>query len=140
MISGTPTQAGDYSFAAQVTSGQQSQIIALFLTVTTASGPLQIISPSPLPPATARQYYSQQLQAQGGVPPYRWAGQAPGGLTLDPSGLLVGTPGTPTNGVQSFSVTVTDHVGNQVTRHAQRRRRGGLGHHHQHRRATARRS
>ena len=87
IISGTPTTAGDFSFAAQVTSGQQSQIIALFLTVTTASGPLQIISPSPLPPATVGEYYSQQIQAQGGVPPYGWAGQAPGGLTLDPSEL-----------------------------------------------------
>jgi hypothetical protein len=115
VISGTPTQAGDFNFAVQVTSGEQSQIIALFLTVTTASGPLEIVSPSPLPPATVGQYYSQQLQAQGGVPPYRWTGQAPGGLTLDPSGLLVGTPGAPTNGLQSFSVTVTDHVGNQVT-------------------------
>jgi hypothetical protein len=115
VISGTPTQAGDFNFAAQVTSGEQTQVIALFLTVTTASGPLEIISPSPLPPATVGQYYSQQLQAQGGVPPYQWTGQAPGGLTVDPSGLLVGTPGAPTNGLQSFSVTVTDHVGDQVT-------------------------
>jgi hypothetical protein len=115
VISGTPTQAGDFSFAAQVTSGQQSQIIALFLTVTTASGPLEIVSPSPLPPATVGQYYSQQIQAQGGVPPYRWTGQAPAGLTLDPSGLLIGTPGAPSNGLQSFSVTVIDHVGNQVS-------------------------
>ncbi len=115
VLSGTPTQAGDYSFAAQVTSGEQSQVIALFLTVATASGPLQITSPSPLPVATAGQYYSQQLQAQGGVPPYTWTGNAPTSLRLDPSGLLVGTPSVPSNGLQTFTVNVSDKVGNQVT-------------------------
>ncbi len=115
VISGTPTTLGDSTFAAQVTSGQQSQIVTLFLAVVQAGGPLQILSPSPLPVATVGQYYAQALAAQGGVPPYVWTGTAPPSFTLDPSGLLFGTPLVATREAQPFSVVVSDAVGNRVS-------------------------
>jgi arylsulfatase A-like enzyme len=52
----------------------------------------------PLPPYTVGVAYSFQLTAQGGQAPYVWrltTGQLPPGLTLDPSGLLSGTPQEP---------------------------------------------
>jgi hypothetical protein len=49
------------------------------------------------------------LSASGGVPPYTWsvvAGALPGGLTLDPNGIVSGTPTSA--GASNFTVQVTD--------------------------------
>src|SRR5262249_50097562 len=51
--------------------------------------------------------------ASGGTPPYTWAGQPPAGLTLRPSGLLLGSPTT--IGTSTFTVTVTDAAGATAT-------------------------
>jgi hypothetical protein len=62
-----------------------------------------------LPAPVAGDYYNFQLQASGGVPPYRWAvaaGALPAGLQLDPSGLLAGTPARA--GAFQFTVRLTD--------------------------------
>jgi len=53
--------------------------------------------------------YSQTLAAAGGTAPYTWSlasGTLPGGLTLNPAGVLGGT--TATNGSYSFTVQVLD--------------------------------
>ncbi|HVG18431.1 MAG TPA: Ig domain-containing protein, partial [Blastocatellia bacterium] len=61
--------------------------------------------------------YSQQLNAQGGSPPYQWAvtvGSLPTGLLLDRNtGLISGTPAA--SGTFSFTVTVTDQNGSRAS-------------------------
>jgi hypothetical protein len=54
-------------------------------------------------------FFSTTFIASGGAPPYRWSGQAPAGLTLRPSGLLLGAPTV--KGTSTFTVTVTDSAG-----------------------------
>ena len=74
------------------------------------------VSSGPLPKAFLRQTYGYQLNAEGGIPPYRWTlatGDLPAGMSLDPKGLLAGAPqGT---GDFHFTVTATDssRPGNQ---------------------------
>ena len=73
--------------------------------------PLGVTTTS-LPDATEGTPYSQQLTAQGGLPPYKWkatAASLPSGLTLSKTGLLSGTiPSTVTTGNHTINVTVTD--------------------------------
>lgn len=58
-------------------------------------------------------FFTTTFQASGGTAPYTWSGQAPAGLTLRPSGLLLGAPTV--LGSQTFTATVTDASGSQVT-------------------------
>ena len=51
-------------------------------------------------------FFTTSFQASGGTSPYTWSGRPPVGLTLRPSGLLLGTPTT--TGTSTFTVTVTD--------------------------------
>lgn len=58
-------------------------------------------------------FYSELIDATGGVAPYSWAvtsGSLPAGLTLDPSAAVI--LGTPTaSGSSAFTITVTDAIG-----------------------------
>lgn len=75
------------------------------------SGDIHIIN-TVLPVMTAGQYYSQQLQAAGGVPPYTFAlagGALPAGLNLSASGLIYGVPVYAYTA--NFNVRVTDSQG-----------------------------
>jgi hypothetical protein len=57
-------------------------------------------------------YGQVSLSASGGIPPYTWTvsqGTLPGGLTLDPSGIVSGTPSSA--GAASFTVQVADTAG-----------------------------
>lgn len=58
-------------------------------------------------------FFSTTFLASGGTAPYTWSGQVPAGLTLRPSGLLLGAPTT--RGTTTFSVTVTDASGATAT-------------------------
>ncbi|HJQ03049.1 MAG TPA: choice-of-anchor D domain-containing protein [Jatrophihabitans sp.] len=58
-------------------------------------------------------FFTTTFQASGGTAPYTWSGQSPAGLTLRPSGLLLGAPST--LGTSTFSVTVTDASGSTAT-------------------------
>ena len=58
-------------------------------------------------------FFSNSFEATGGSPPYTWSGQPPAGLTLRPTGLLLGA--ATTTGTQTFTVTVTDSAGASVT-------------------------
>jgi len=61
---------------------------------------------------TLGQYYSFQLQASGGTPPYTYSlvdGQLPSGLSLSSSGQIFGTVQNPVN--VNFTVRVTDYYG-----------------------------
>jgi hypothetical protein len=58
-------------------------------------------------------FFTTTFSASGGTPPYQWSGQVPAGLTLRPSGLLLGTPSA--RGTSTFSLTVTDAAGATAT-------------------------
>jgi hypothetical protein len=74
---------------------------------------LSITSPSSLPNGFVGNGYSQTLTASGGRAPYLWSittAGAPGGISLDATGVLSGLAGTP--GTFSFTVQVTDQDNN----------------------------
>jgi len=58
-------------------------------------------------------FFSTGFNANGGAPPYTWSGQLPAGLTLRPSGLVLGAPTA--TGTSTFPVTVTDSAGATAT-------------------------
>jgi hypothetical protein len=58
-------------------------------------------------------FFSTTFTASGGNAPYTWSGQVPSGLTLRPSGLLLGAPSV--KRTSTFDVTVTDASGATAT-------------------------
>lgn len=65
-------------------------------------------------PQIVNNFYATSFLAQGGTPPYTWsASQVPAGMTLHPTGLILGDPAT--LGTSTFQVTVTDAAGHTVT-------------------------
>jgi hypothetical protein len=58
-------------------------------------------------------FFSTTFSASGGTAPYTWSGQVPAGLTLRPSGLLLGAPSA--KATSTFPVTVTDATGATAT-------------------------
>lgn len=54
-------------------------------------------------------FFTTSFEATGGTAPYTFTGQPPAGLTLRPSGLLLGSPTTIAK--LTFNVTVTDAAG-----------------------------
>jgi Putative Ig domain/Abnormal spindle-like microcephaly-assoc'd, ASPM-SPD-2-Hydin len=58
-------------------------------------------------------FFSTSFEATGGTAPYTFSGQPPAGLTLRPSGLLLGAPAA--TGTSQFTVTVTDATGATAT-------------------------
>lgn len=58
-------------------------------------------------------FFTTTFQASGGTSPYTWSGQPPAGMTLRPSGLLLGSPSA--LGTSTFTVTVTDAAGATAT-------------------------
>jgi hypothetical protein len=110
-LSGTPTQEGSFpiSFTARNEVGFSTQSFTLTVLgfhVTTKS----------LPGVKRGTPYSDQLEALGGVTPYKWkvtAGKLPGGLKLGGSGLLSGmlkAKADKGDAPVTFTVTVTDHT------------------------------
>ena len=111
-VSGTPTQAGSYSFTVQATDpGPPPQVATEVVAINVVT---QIaITTASLPGGVAgARGYSQTLAAAGGTSPYTW-GLAPGstlplGLSLAPDGTVSGAlPASP--GTVSFTVQATDH-------------------------------
>jgi Abnormal spindle-like microcephaly-assoc'd, ASPM-SPD-2-Hydin/Putative Ig domain len=58
-------------------------------------------------------FFTTTFRATGGTAPYTWSGQPPSGLTLRPSGLLLGAPTAV--GTFTFTATVTDATGATAT-------------------------
>lgn len=109
ILSGTPSQAADFSLLIQVRDATGvTASRTLLLTITTA---LIITTESPLPTATVGAAYNFSFSASGGVTPFRWTALTPPppGLTFDILGNLTGTPTQP--GTVTFTVQVTDAVG-----------------------------
>jgi hypothetical protein len=56
------------------------------------------VSPNSALNGTQGQFYNQILEAERGTAPYIWSvvsGSLPDGLTLNPNGMISGTPGKP---------------------------------------------
>ncbi|MEO4001766.1 putative Ig domain-containing protein [Mesorhizobium sp. CAU 1732] len=106
MIAGTPTEGGIFSFSVFASdSVGASDTRGYTLSV---RPPTIFASPSGLPEGTVGSAYSQSLSAFGGTVPYSFSvsGTLPPGITMEPTGLLTGTPFSP--GSYTFSVIVTD--------------------------------
>ncbi len=110
-ISGTPSQAGSFSFTVEVTDSSapvQSAKQQLSIPVAAVTTPIKI-NTSTLPSGQIAATYSTTLAATGGTTPYNWsvsAGALPAGLALSTTGTISGTPTA--SGSFSFTVKVTD--------------------------------
>lgn len=107
-LTGTPTEAGDFSFTINVSDatgcqGQRGYVL------TVAPACLTITLSSALAEGRTAIPYQQILSASGGTSPYTFAvttGALPSGLALSPTGTLAGTPTVA--GQSVFTVTATD--------------------------------
>jgi len=118
LISGTPTEGGEFTITVQVSDGFLVDTKSFYFEVgVEVADPVEIITESPLPTGRQGSAYSQQLEAIGGFFPYEWsviAGTLPSGTTLSAGGLLSGTP---TNfGVFNFTVRVYSGPDNTATK------------------------
>jgi hypothetical protein len=110
-LSGTPTQAGQFSFTIQVKDSSPTPLTASqSYSVSIASNvkPVTIATTS-LPGGTVSTSYSTSLSAAGGTSPYTWSlasGALPPGLGLNTTGAISGTPTTA--GQSSFTIQVKD--------------------------------
>lgn len=117
-----------YGVSIQVNGGNQTVTITQpgATTNTDSGGVLSVgncaspitLSPPSLPNGTINvSYPTQTITASGGTSPYTFSvtsGSLPTGLTLDPSGLLSGTPTAA--GAYPFTVTATDSLAAQGSR------------------------
>jgi Tol biopolymer transport system component/subtilisin family serine protease len=105
-ITGTPTQAGAFSFHIQVDDGIGRVTSDKLLTLQIYD--TLIITTDKLPDGNAKASYSVILEASGGLNPYKWSksGKWPAGLSLSTRGVISGKPAT--TGTISFSVKLTD--------------------------------
>ncbi len=94
-LSGVPTQSGRFPLTVRVRDQfQPAQEVSREVELVVTAEPLEILTES-LPDAPVDTLYEAQLQARGGVGPYRWeiiAGSLPEGLQMTPEGLIAGTP------------------------------------------------
>ncbi|MBU0866150.1 MAG: putative Ig domain-containing protein [Alphaproteobacteria bacterium] len=116
LLSGSPTESGNFSFAVTATDTGSTGAGAPFTVQgsysLTVVAPLVTVTPTSLPVATAGAAYSATLTAAGGVGPYGFAlssGALPTGLVLSPGGIVSGTPTAA--GAFAFTVNVTDANG-----------------------------
>lgn len=109
LLSGTPTLGGDFPLNVQVRDSSNATASRNFTLSVQAA--LTIITESPLPNAQAGVAYQLTFSANGGTTPFRWLATTalPSGLTLDPFGVLSGTPAQA--GTVQFTVQVTDNSG-----------------------------
>ena len=112
VLSGTPTQAGNFNFTVQVqdsTTGPAAPYSKTQPYTLQIAAPTITISPSSVPNATVDQPYNQTFTATGGTAPYNFSivGALPAGLHMDnQTGVLSGTPTA--SGDFSFTITATD--------------------------------
>ena len=111
VLSGTPTQAGAYTFTLTVTDSAALSSTRTFSLTIVATAPL-VSTESPLPTGIYGQPYSYTLTGNGGLGSYTWSltdGALPPGLTLSSSGEISGSI---TNiGLFDFDVLMTDTSG-----------------------------
>jgi hypothetical protein len=105
VVSGTPTKPGSYSFTVVARGdGGHPESHTYTINVTCPEIPID----TELPNATACEYYEHQFTPPGCPEAHEFRfthGELPGGLTLEETGLLSGTPDLP--GDYTFDVIVT---------------------------------
>ncbi len=108
-ITGTPTLLGTSKFSVQVTDTSGTSVTQA-LSITVNRPPPLTVATGSLPSGTVNVPYSQNLQANSGVPPYAWSlangTLLPIGLSLSSSGAITGTPIV--TGTFNFTVQVKD--------------------------------
>ncbi len=108
-ITGTPTLLGTSKFSVQVTDTAGTSVTQA-LSITVNKPPPLTVATGSLPSGTVNVPYSQNLQANSGVPPYAWSlangTLLPIGLSLSSSGAISGTPIV--TGIFNFTVQVKD--------------------------------
>lgn len=116
-FNGVPAATGTYNFTVHVQDDSGNAVNQSFaLTIVSASSPLQINSSTTLNNGTNGTFYSVNLQASGGTPPYGWyvpdySAPLPSSLNLSINGLLAGTLSA-TPETYYFYIDVTDSVAN----------------------------
>jgi PKD repeat protein len=110
-ITGTPTQAGTYTFYIRQTDncGPEGEGNAPFVITIQGGAPPLAVTTATLSSGEAELSYSVALTASGGASSRTWSvtsGQLPPGLTLSSDGRLSGTPTTA--GTYTFTATVGD--------------------------------
>ncbi len=112
VLTGTPTQYGDFSFVAEVADSQSAPETASRQFVLHVKPADLVIVTSSLPDGREGVVYSQELEATGGVAPYAWeiiSGSLPQGLGLGrQDGTISGTPANAAIGTSVFTISVTD--------------------------------
>lgn len=106
--SGTPTQAGAYTFSLAVTDAN-GQRATQSCSQQIRPKPVKIASACPLSQARVGTPYTTQLESTGGAQPLTWSlidGSLPQGLSLASSGAITGTPETA--GTASFTLRLAD--------------------------------
>lgn len=108
VLSGTPTSAGTYNFTLHLVDAATQTADKTYQLVVNA--PTIALTPTTVPQGKVGvAYTSTTLLASGGNAPYSYAvtsGALPAGLTLNPAGVLSGTPTAA--GPFNFTVTATD--------------------------------
>lgn len=110
-VSGTPTQSGTYNVVITVTdSGLPPVQTAATFPIVIVDPPPPVINATPAPPSGAVNLpYSFAFTASSTATPLTWrtsSGTPPPGLTLNPAGVLSGTPTT--LGTSSFTLIAQD--------------------------------
>ncbi|WP_164931844.1 putative Ig domain-containing protein [Dyella sp. M7H15-1] len=117
VLSGTPTQAGHFSFAITATdssTGTGAPFTATDNYSLTVSNSTITLTPTTLTSGVAGVNYSATLSGSGGVAPYSFSvtsGSLPAGISLSSSGVLSGTP----TAAGAFNVTITATDANSFT-------------------------
>jgi hypothetical protein len=110
VIGGTPTQdEASSSVTFRVTDYLENSASRILGVNVSKPIPALVITTLSLPNGNVGTPYSFSLAASGGQGAYRWSlsqGALPDGLTLNSSGLIVGTPGTA--GIFTFGTLVSD--------------------------------
>lgn len=110
LLTGTPADAGGFTFNVTVTDSQQSTV-SRQVTVPVA-GELEIITDSILRPAAPGASYRLKMEAKGGVPPYQWStpDAVPAGWRLSTDGVLTGAASRQDQ-FHRFTLRVSDSAG-----------------------------
>lgn len=131
-ITGTPTQAGTYTFTVKVTDSLNNTAQQTATIIVNSGTPPQITSPVGLPLGSIGQAYSYTFAATGGSGGYQWSiiGSKPDpSLNFSAAGVLSGTSTVPNDCVEGqnrwvgssypstyFTVKVTDSAGQSASK------------------------
>lgn len=111
-ITGTANGNGSYSFVVRLTDTANNAAVHTYsLVVSGGPGGGLTVATVTLPTGTVGASYNGALSATGGTPPYSWtqtAGTIPGGLNLQGTGMILGTPSAVTGGPVGLTFQVTD--------------------------------